>query len=64
MCGIVYFPSKGPTAFSVSSERHWQSGVNGIAKVLRRLYQDSNQGPLGRQSCALTTEPLRPPDYH
>ena len=23
----------GTTAFSVSSERHWQSGVNGIAKV-------------------------------
>ena len=24
---------KGPTALSVSSDRHWQSGVNGIAKV-------------------------------
>ena len=23
-------------AFSVSSERHWQSGVNGIAKVPKR----------------------------
>ena len=27
---------KGPTAFTVSSERHWQSGVNGIAKVPKR----------------------------
>ena len=27
---------KGPTAFSVSSERHWQGGVNGIAKVPKR----------------------------
>ena len=27
---------KGPTAFSVSPERHWQSGVNGIAKVPKR----------------------------
>ena len=43
-CGLVgYFTSpgidtrwKGPTAFSVSSERHWQSGVNGIAKVPKR----------------------------
>ena len=26
----------GPTAFSVSSERHWQKGVNGIAKVSKR----------------------------
>ena len=24
------------TAFSVSSERHWQGGVNGIAKVPKR----------------------------
>ena len=43
-CGLVgYFISpgidtrlKGPTAFSVSSERHWQRGVNGIAKVSKR----------------------------
>ena len=43
-CGLVgYFTSpgidtryKGPTAFSVSSERHWQGGVNGIAKVPKR----------------------------
>ena len=27
---------KEPTAFSVSSERHWQSGVNRIAKVPKR----------------------------
>ena len=26
----------GPTAFSVTSKRHWQSGVNGIAKVPKR----------------------------
>ena len=36
---------KGPTAFSVCFERHWQSGVNRIAKVLKRLYHDSNPGP-------------------
>ena len=30
---------KGPTAFSVSSERHWQGGVNGIAKVPKRSYR-------------------------
>ena len=39
--GIFYFPwhrhqIEGPTAFSVSSERHWQSGVNEIAKVSKR----------------------------
>ena len=40
-CGLVgYLTSpgidtrlKGPTVFRVSSERHWQSGVNGITKV-------------------------------
>ena len=43
-CGLVgYFTSpdidtrqKGPTTFSVSSERHWQRGVYGIAKVPKR----------------------------
>ena len=35
----------GPTAISVSSERHWQSGVNGIANVPKRLYHYSNQDP-------------------
>ena len=51
---------KGPTGFSVSSERHWQSGVNGIAKVRKQLYHDSNPGPLGRQSFGLTTESPHP----
>ena len=37
LCGIFYFPwHLGPTAFSVSSERQWQSGVNGIAQVPKR----------------------------
>ena len=29
---------KGPTVFSVSSEIHWQSGVNEIAKVPKRRW--------------------------
>ena len=33
---IIAQGKKGPTAFSVSSERHWQSGVNEIAKVSKR----------------------------
>ena len=48
---------KGPTAFSVSSERHWQSRVEEIAKVSKRPQQDSNLRPLDCQSHALTTEP-------
>ena len=51
---------KGPTGFSFSSERHWQSRVNGIAKVPKHLYHDSNPGPIGRQSFGLTTESPHP----
>ena len=71
--GIFYFPwhrhqiegtphrtKKWPTAFSVSSERHWQSGVKEIAKVSKRPQRDSNPRPLGCQSHALTTEPPLP----
>ena len=32
----------------------------GIAKVPKRLYRDSNPGPLGRKSWSLTTGPTRP----
>ena len=52
--------SNGPTAFSVSSERHWQSGVKEIAKVLKRPQLDSNPRQRDCQSHALTTEPPRP----
>ena len=52
-CGLVgYFTSpgidtryKGPTAFSVSSERHWQGGVNGIAKVPKRSCPQRDSNP-------------------
>ena len=47
-------------AVSVSSERHWQSGVKEFAKVSKRPQQDSNPRPLDCQSHALTTEPPRP----
>ena len=50
--------------FSGSSERHWQSGVNEIAKVSKRPQQDSNQRPLDCQSHALTTEPPCPTTEH
>ena len=33
---------KEPTAFSVSSEKHWQSGVKENAKVSERPQWDSN----------------------
>ena len=36
---------KGPTAFSVSSERHWQGGVNGIAKVPKRSCPQWDSNP-------------------
>ena len=39
---------KGPTAFSLVSDRLWQGWVNKIAKAA--LIQDSNQGPSGHQS--------------
>ena len=53
----------GPTAISVSSERHWQSGVNGIANVPKRLYHYSNQEPLGRQSRARSNHYTLPVFY-
>ena len=39
--GVFYFPwhrhqIEGPTTFSVSSEKDWESRVNGIAKVPKR----------------------------
>ena len=46
-------------AFSVSSERHWQSRVKEIAKVSKRPQWDSNPRPLDCQSRALTSEPQR-----
>ena len=39
---IIAHGKKGPTAFSVSSEKHWQSGVKEIAKVSERPQWDSN----------------------
>ena len=36
---------KGPTAFSVSSEIYWQSGVNGIAKVPKRRFPQWDSNP-------------------
>ena len=39
LLGVFCFPwhrHQIPTAFTVSSERHWQSGLNGIAKVPKR----------------------------
>ena len=45
----IYTRQKGATAFCVS-ERHQQSGVNGIAKVPKQLYQDSNPGLTARST--------------
>ena len=66
--GIFYFswhrhPQK---AFTVSSERHWQGGVNGIAKVLKRSCSqwDSNPSRTVRppvQANALTHSATAPP---
>ena len=39
---VIAHDKKGPMAFSVSSERHWQSGVNEMAKVSKRPQWDSN----------------------
>ena len=39
---IIAHDKTGPTAFSVSSERHWQSWVKEIAKVSKRPQWDSN----------------------
>ena len=52
---------KGPAAFIVSSERHWQSGVK---KIDKRSQWDSNLRPLDRQSRALTTEAPCPKVMH
>ena len=53
----IYFPwhrhQKGPTTFSVSSERHWQSGVNEIANFRSEVFRSGIRtwpGPPGRQS--------------
>ena len=46
---------KGPTAFSVPSKRHWQSGVKGIPKVYKRPQWFSNPRPLDHQSRAVIT---------
>ena len=50
----------GPTDFSVSFERHGQSGVNGIAKVPKWRQWDSIPRPPGRQPYDVTTELLVP----
>ena len=50
--------------FSVSFERRWQSGVDGSAKVPKRIklpQWDSNPGPPSRQSKALTHSATAPP---
>ena len=39
---IIAHGKKGPPAFSVSSEKHWQSGLKEIAKVSERPQRDSN----------------------
>ena len=63
---------KGPTALSVSSERHWQSGVNGIAKVPKQSFPQRDSNPIRTvrspaQANALThsaiapSTPSRPP---
>ena len=63
---------KGPTALSVSSERHWQSGVNGIAKVPKQSFPQWDSNPIRTvrspaQTNALThsatapSTPSRPP---
>ena len=39
---IIAHGKKGPTAYSVSSEKHWQSRVKEIAKVSERPQRDSN----------------------
>ena len=49
---------KGPTAFTVSSERHRQSGVNEIAQASAEV--ESNYRPLDRQVGALTIRPPLP----
>ena len=67
--GIYRHQIEGTTAFSVSSKRHWQSGVNGIAKVPKRSFPqwDSNAagncpvaGPSQRKSNPLDHCPPPP----
>ena len=73
-CGLVrsltspgiHTRKKGPTAFSVPSERHWQSGVNGIAKVPKRSFPQWDSNPAGTvrspvQANALTHSATAPP---
>ena len=63
---------KGPTALCVSSKRHWQSGVNGIAKVPKQSFPQGDSNPIRTvrspaQANALThsaiapSTPSRPP---
>ena len=56
---IIAHCKNGPTAFSVSSETHWQSGVKEIAKVSKWPQWDSNPLPHACQSRALTAKPPR-----
>ena len=62
---ILFKPDRRePTAFSVSSERHWQRRVNGIATKFRtqsRPQWESNHRSSGRRSTLLLTRPPRPP---
>ena len=51
---------KGALAYSVSSERHRQCGVNELAQVSKSRQRDSNRGPSDRQSCIPTTEQSHP----
>ena len=39
---IIAHDKKGPTAFSVTSEKHWQCGVKEIAKYSKRPQCNSN----------------------
>ena len=57
---IIAHGKKGPTAFSVSSERHWQSGIKEISKVSKRPQGDSHPWALDCKSRALTVVPPRP----
>ena len=72
-CGLVgYFTSsgidtrwKGSMAFSVSSERHWQSGVNGIVPKQCFPQWDSNPAGTARspvQANVLTHSATAPPN--
>ena len=49
VCPGIDTGQKGPAAFSVSSERHWRSGVKEIAQVSKLRRWDSNTRPLNRE---------------